>query len=264
MSILDEIILNKRREVAAQQRRVPISRLFERAGEWSKPVPFGAALKRCESVAIIAEIKRASPSAGRIREAFEPVEIAESYKANGATALSVLTDEKYFEGKLEYLRSVRQKVSLPVLRKDFMVDPYQVVQAHAYGADAILLIMSVVARSQFAELMAAAEECTLDCLVEVHNFKELERALSDEASLIGINNRDLSNFTVDLRTTEKLIEIIPPHAVVVSESGIKTPAEVERLSRAGIDAVLIGETLMRQEDVGEALREFTGVPKCSR
>ncbi len=262
MSILDDILRHKKQEVRKQQRQAPISRLFERLQNQDEPRNFAASLGRADTVALIAEVKKASPSAGVIREDFAAVALAQDYEKGGARAISVLTDEKYFQGKLAYLTNIRANVDLPVLRKDFIIDPYQIVEARSAGADAVLLIVSALSRGQMTELIAAAKEVRLDCLIEVHTFREVERVLSDDISLVGINNRDLETFTVDLRTTEKLIAIIPEEVIVVSESGIKDRADLERLSHAGIDAVLIGETLMREEDVEKTARKFTGVIKC--
>lgn len=262
MSILDEIIQHKKQEVAKTQKAIPFSRLFEMAKDCEKPRAFGKALKNREDIAIIAEVKKASPSAGIIREDFNPVEIAEAYKDGCATALSVITDEHYFQGQLSYLSDIRNTVDLPLLRKDFIVDPYQILEAKVNGADAILLIVSALPKEQCRELAAAAKEYQVDFLVEVHNTKELEFALGDGFLLVGINNRDLNTFTVDLSTTEKLTPIIPAEVTVVSESGIKTRQDIERLGRASIDAVLIGETFMRQDDMVVAVKEFTGVEKC--
>ena len=166
--------------------------------------------------------------------------------------------------KLDYLGQVQKAVDLPILRKDFILDPYQVIEARAFGADAVLLIMAILSNSQFAELRAAADEINLDCLVEVHNTKELERAMMAESQIVGVNNRDLTTFAVDLSTTEKLLEIIPEEIILISESGIKSRKDVEMLGQFGVDAVLIGEALMRQEDVGKALRKFIGAEKWSR
>lgn len=264
MSILEEIVQNKKKELTVAQKKAPVSTLLSAVRYLAEPLGFANALRMRADLGVIAEIKKASPSAGVICEDFDPVNIAEKYAENGAAAISVLTDETYFSGHTDHLQAVREAVDLPLLRKDFMIDPYQVVEARTCGADAILLIMAVLARGQCDELVATAREMDLDFLVETHSFRELERALSEDYGLIGINNRDLSTFTVDLATTEKLMEIVPPEVIVVSESGIKKRADIERLSKYGIDAVLIGETLMRQPDVGQALRDFTGVSKCPR
>lgn len=264
MSLLDDIIQNKKREILKSQKEMRLSELFDEIRGLPNPRPFPGVLNEQESVAVVAEIKKASPSAGTIRPDFDPVAIAESYEQNGATAISVLTDKKYFGGCKNHLQAVREKVALPLLRKDFILDPYQVIEARAFGADAILLILNVLSKHQCLELAAAARECELAFLIEVHTIKELESALCEDFTLIGINNRDLSTFEVDLSTTERLIEIIPRDVTAVSESGIKSRKDVERLGAIGLNAVLIGETLMREEDVGAALKNFIGVTRCPR
>lgn len=262
MNILDEIVAHKRLEVRRRQKELLLSRLFESVRERSATKGFKRALEGGEKINVIAEIKKASPSAGIIREDFDHKAIATIYAGNGAAAISVLTDEKYFQGKLGYLADVRGTVGIPLLRKDFIVDPYQVVEARAAGADAILLIMHVLSRDQCMELAAAAREYQLDYLVEVHSVRELELALTDDFSLIGINNRDLTDFSVDLATTEKLSQIAPEGTTLISESGIKDRADIERLAQARIQAVLVGETFMRQDDIAKAVQEFCGVPRC--
>jgi len=264
MALLDEIVKNKTKEIKQQIRKKPISELFERVEGQREPKSFSEVIRNEKVVQIIAEIKKASPSAGRLRENFHPVEIAESYRKNGAAAISVLTDERFFEGKLDYLGHVQKAVDIPLLRKDFILDPYQVIEARAFGADAILLIMAILSNSQFTELLATADGINLECLVEVHNTKELERAMTAEPQIVGINNRDLTTFEVDLSTTEKLLEIIPEEIILVSESGIQSQKDVEMLGQLGVDAVLIGEALMRREDAGKALLEFVGAEKWSR
>ena len=263
-NLLQEIVRNTKAGLLRKQREKSIARLFAAAGDARAPRPFAAALRREQQVAVIAEIKKASPTAGTLREDFDPVEIAKGYRDGGAQAISVLTEESFFKGDLKFLTGVSRAVDLPLLRKDFIVDPYQVVEARAHGADAVLLILGLLSRGQCAELAAAARECRLDCLVEVHTIKELELALSEDVPLVGINNRDLTTFEVDLATAEKLLPIVPPGAVAVSESGLKSRGDLERVARAGADAVLIGETLMRAENVSGALAEFAGVPKWSR
>ncbi len=264
MSILTEILRDKKVEVSKRQSQVSLSALLGRVKDQPGVTSLREKLQQSETVAVIAEIKKASPSVGVIREDFEPVEIAESYVRNGAAAISVLTDEKYFSGSLEYLELVRDNVDQPLLRKDFIIEPYQIVESRAGGADAILLIVSALSKDQCKELAATAREYELDFLVEVHTTAEIEFALGEEYPLVGVNNRDLSSFTTDLTTTEKLVRIAPASTVVVSESGLGSGKDVERLSRAGVDAVLIGESLMRRPDPGEALQEFVGVTKCQR
>lgn len=264
MSLLEEIIQNKKQEIRKRSKERPISGLLDQINGQEPPNCFSKAVRNDRTVQIIAEIKKASPSAGILREDFDPVAIAADYQENGAAAISVLTDERFFSGKLDYLRQIQKAIDLPLLRKDFILDPYQVIEARAFGADAILLIMTILSNSQFAELKSAAEEAGMDYLVEIHNTDELERAMTGEPGIIGINNRDLKTFEVDLSTTEKLLEIVPKEIILVSESGIQSRSDIERMGQLGLDGVLIGEALMRQEDIGPALREFVGVEKWSR
>ncbi|MFQ5706772.1 MAG: indole-3-glycerol phosphate synthase TrpC [bacterium] len=262
--VLDEIIANKKAELKKAKQEVSISRLWEAVAEQPPPKEFVGVLNNPECVSVIAEIKKTSPSAGIIRHDFEPLAIARAYESAGAAAISVLTDERFFGGSLKVLKQVRAQVALPLLRKDFVLDPYQLIEARACGADAVLLIIGALDKSQCAELRDAALELRLSALAEVHNFRELEAAMSCEFQTIGINNRDLRTFEVDLAATELVIREVPADVLVVSESGIKNRADVERLGKAGVDAVLVGETLMRQSDVGSALDELIGVTKWSR
>ena len=262
MSILDEIVRVKKEGLKARQREVPASELFGRIRGLQPCKSFGQALREPEDIAIIAEIKKASPSAGMIREDFDPKAIALSYTEHGAAAISVLTEENFFQGDIEYLLGAHTWVDKPLLRKDFLIDPYQIVEARAFGADAVLLIMAALSKTQCRELCVAARECGMEFLLEVHHVRELEFALGEDYDLVGINNRDLDSFVVDLTTTEKLAGICAGNVTIVSESGIKTHQDIERLSHAGISAVLVGETLMRTEDIGGALQGLTGVPKC--
>jgi indole-3-glycerol phosphate synthase len=246
MNRLDEIIAHKRQEV--EQMRLGAVNLREQALRRTEFRPFGEALKRADGkLAVIAEVKKASPSAGVIAESFDPVEIATKYEQLGADAVSVLTDEKYFHGNLEHLVRVRRSISLPVLRKDFVVDELQIAEAAAGGADAILLIVAALDQLQLAELAATAQKYQLEALVEVHTLAEMERAVDAGAEIIGINNRDLGTFTIDLSVTEKLSEQAPDDVVLVSESGIRTAEDVARVRACGVDAVLVGEALMRGE-----------------
>ena len=208
--------------------------------------------------AIIAEVKKGSPSKGVIRQDFDPLDIAITYQENGATCLSVLTDEKFFLGHLRNLALIREQVGLPLLRKDFIFDPYQVYEAAANGADAILLIAAMLDLSALGELQALAGELYLDVLLEVHDERELEMALATDCGLIGINNRSLHTFVTDLSVTERLARLIPSERLVVAESGINCRADVERLQRAGAGAFLVGESLMREADIGAKLTELLG------
>jgi indole-3-glycerol phosphate synthase len=202
----------------------------------------------------VAEVKKASPSAGVIAQSFDPIEIAKNYERSGAAAISILTDEQFFQGKLEYVAAVRDAVSLPLLRKDFILDELQLAESGAVGADAILLIVAALDQKQLASLREAARQYQLDVLVEVHTVEELRRALAAGSDLIGINNRDLTTFDVDLSVTEKLSEQVPDDVVLISESGIKTKEDVARVKRCRIDAILVGEALMRGEISIEKLR----------
>ena len=216
----------------------------------------GEALSRVGRTNIVAEIKHRSPSKGIIREEFDPETIAISYEKAGAAALSVLTEEDFFGGSLNHLRAVRERVGLPLLRKDFLFDEYQIHEALAAGADAVLLIVAMLEDKLLADLIALASELKLDALVEVHNAREMERAVTARAGLIGVNNRDLTTFTVELETSELLATLAPRNAVLVSESGIRTGQDIYRLKQSGYNAFLVGEHFMRAADPGEALRRL--------
>ena len=262
-TILDQIIETKRQEVAERSARVPVERLKETIATLGRPRNFFAAVTatpKDKPLNLIAEVKKASPSAGVIRADFDPVAIAKAYAANGAAALSVLTDEKYFQGKLEYVQLVRDAVKLPVLRKDFIVDPYQVYETRACGADAMLLIAECLEMSQLMDLQILATELNLTVLIEVHDLENLIRVRDrligfphKSYSLLGINNRDLRTFKTDLGTTLRLAELVEDRDVLVSESGIATPDDIRKLSEAGVRAVLVGETLMKSPDIGGAV-----------
>ena len=254
--ILDEILARKRDEVAARRRATPASALRDQSLWTASRRPFRAALATGPAPAVIAELKRASPSRGRIRDAYEPASIARGYAAAGAAALSVLTDGPGFDGALEHLVAARAATTVPCLRKDFLVDPWQVDEARAFGADAVLLIAAAVSDAQGRELLAAAGAAGLDVLVEVHDAAELEWAAGIGATLVGINNRDLRTFTVRLETTERLAPAAPPGALVVAESGIRSPADLRRMVAAGARAVLVGEAFMERPDPGAALAEW--------
>ncbi len=255
--ILREIIAHKRAEL--ERARAPLAEL--RAAALDAPLARDFAAALCgDDVRVIAEIKRASPSEGAIREQdFDPAAIASGYEIAGAAALSVLTDGRYFGGHLDHLRAARAAVEIPVLRKDFVIDERQVIEARAAGADAVLLIVAVLDGGRLAELLTLARELGMAALVEAHDQAEVEAALAMGARVIGVNNRDLRSFAVDLATTERLAAMVPADRVLVAESGVHTRADVERLAAAGADAVLVGTTLMRADDPGEALEELTGV-----
>lgn len=252
--ILDEIVAHKRAELATQKRRLPLSQLREMPWFHVPPAPFVHTLRTWPGRAIIAEVKRASPSKGVIRSDFDPVAVARAYATNGAAAISVLTEQRFFQGSLTHLSLIREQVSLPLLRKDFVFDPYQVYEARAFGASAILLIVAILSGQQLAELYELAHALALDCLVEVHDEAELELALAHQVSLIGINNRDLRTFQTTIATTERLLRLIPPGIPVVSESGLSHPDQLVRLEAQGVRGFLIGETLMAAPDPGAALR----------
>ncbi len=258
---LQKVIAGKRAEVGLRRRKIPESVLREFASKRSSSRRFGAALRSGENISIIAEMKKASPSGGLLREDYDVQKLARSYAANGASAFSVLTDEKYFQGNLEHLQSVSRLNLLPVLRKDFIIDSYQLLEARAFGADAILLIVAALSKEELLELRSFSGELGMDSLVEVHSEEQLETALQSGALLIGINNRNLKTLKTSLDVTERLAPQIPRDRVVVSESGITSKAEVIRLAACGIHAVLVGTHLMRQQDPGQAVSELIGVQR---
>ncbi len=257
---LTEICATKREEVAARKLLASLSALDARASEQTAPRGFRTALeaKAENGFGLIAEIKKASPSKGLIRADFNPVEHARAYAAGGAACLSVLTDAPYFQGHEDYLIAARAACDLPVLRKDFMVDPWQVAEARAIGADAILIIVAALDNAEMADIEAAALERGMDVLVEVHDEAEMERAAQLNSRLIGVNNRDLRRFVTDLATTERLAPLAPEGTLLVSESGINSHADLLRLERSGIRSFLVGESLMRQADVTAATRSLLG------
>lgn len=257
-TILDRIVAQKRIEVEAARKRVPAEELSERLALAPPVRDFAAALVRGPGIGVIAEVKKASPSAGVLREDFDPVAIARAYQTGGASALSVLTDEPFFQGKLAYLTAIRQAVDLPLLRKDFIIDVYQVLEARIAGADAVLLIAEILDDKQLPILIAAIHSARMQALVEVYEPSNLTRVLETDAVLIGVNNRDLRTFEADLEHTIRLAPRVPPDRVLVSESGIRTADDIARLQKVGVRAVLIGETFMRSGDVGAKLRELRG------
>ncbi len=257
--ILDRILARKVEEIAERNARLPLAELVARMADLPDTRGFAAAIEaKIEAglPAVIAEIKQASPSKGVIRADFDAASIAKSYERGGATCLSVLTDADFFRGHEDYLRQARAACALPVLRKDFMIDAYQVYEARAIGADCILLIVAALDDSSLLELSLLAAELDLDVLVEVHDEEELGRALEIPAPLIGINNRNLRSFEVSLDTSVKLRARVPADRLLVSESGIATSADISRLRAAGIDAFLVGETFMRAADPGKALKQL--------
>jgi indole-3-glycerol phosphate synthase len=255
-TILDKIVATKRREIAAARERVTEDSLRERLAEAPPPRDFFAALAAPGRIRLIAEVKKASPSAGLIRADFDPVAIARTYERHAAACISVLTDERYFRGRLDYLRDVRAAVGIPVLRKDFILDSYQLLEARVAGADAVLLIAECLDDCNLRKLHNEAIELGMAPLVELYEPENLPRVLEAGATLVGVNNRDLRSFTVDLEHSLRLREQAPDDCVFVSESGIKTSADVRRLEAAGVDAILVGESLMRQDDIGAAVDQL--------
>jgi indole-3-glycerol phosphate synthase len=267
-NILDTIVARKRTEVARLPNRpLAAGDLRDAVLERGEPRDFLAALRqpRAGQVALIAEVKKASPSAGVIRPDFDPVRIAQAYEQAGASCLSVLTDEAFFQGSLDYLRQIRAAVQLPLLRKDFIIDERQILEAVEWGADAILLIVAILDDAQLRDYQGLATQAGLAALVEVHDEPELDRALAAGAHLVGVNNRDLKTFRVDLATTERLaarLHATPaaPGSLLVAESGIHSHADVQRLARCGAQAILVGESLMRAPNIQAATRQLLGLP----
>jgi len=256
--ILDEIIKNTRQELEDRKQNLPLDILQSMAQIRPQPLNLAAALKS-DRIQVIAEVKKASPSRQVIRQDFNPVQIASCYAANGAAAISVLTDSRYFQGSLDYLAHINAALGPnrpPLLRKDFIFDPYQVYESRAYGADAFLLIKAVLTQENLKQLLELGHRLQMQCLVETHNEEELKQAVESGAQIIGINNRDLKNFQVDLETSVRLRPLVPPDRLVVSESGIKTRGDMEKLQKLKVNAALVGETLMASTDIAAALRKL--------
>jgi indole-3-glycerol phosphate synthase len=263
MGMIEELVEAARAGVARRRAQVPLEDFEHRLGERPEQRPFGEAVTR-PGLSLVAEFKRRSPSSGQIRDGAEPAELARAYEEGGAAALSVLTDEPHFGGSLADLTEARAACELPILQKDFIVDRYQLYEAAVAGADAILLIVAALNDDELDALHAEARELDLDCLVEVHDEPELERALGIDADVIGINNRNLENFSVDVQVTFELITDVPAGKAVVSESGIADRATLDELERVGVDAVLIGEALMRADDPAAKVRELTAGEESTR
>lgn len=258
MTFLDDILRSTQEAVLRSKRNRPLADLKHRIRDGEKPQPFAASLSKGPSLKLIAELKRASPSQGLLRNPFNPADIARIYEEEGAAALSVLTEEQFFQGSIGHLKSVRNAVKRPLLRKDFLINEYQVYEARAFGADAVLLIAAILDDSRLEDFQALAADLTMDSLVEVHTEAEVERVLRIGARLIGINNRDLATFKTDLETTFRLTREIPEDRVVVSESGIARREDVERLREAEVDAALIGEAFLKSPDIRVKIRELFG------
>lgn len=257
--ILDDIAAKRKEQLRREMEAVPPAEMKWAAKCARVPKDFRKALQKGR-LSVIAEVKRASPSKGLICPDFHPAAIARHYESAGADAVSVLTEESYFQGSSKILKQVRASSSLPILRKDFLFSHYQIYEARAIGADAVLLLASLLDETALKELKKLADSLGLACLMEAHSEQELERVLNAGAELVGINNRDLNTFRVDLGTVERLAKFVPEHCTLVSESGITSHAEMEKARRAGADAVLIGETLMRSKDPAETLRGLRGAP----
>ena len=256
--ILDRILANKYLEVAQRRINTPIEQLREQALAQVPSRDFLGALRQAGRPALIAECKKASPSKGLLRPEYDPAQLARTYRDNGAAALSVLTDEKFFQGSLNDLRMAREAAGLPALRKEFIVDGYQVYEARAAGADAVLLIVAALRFDQLRELHAVITELGMTALVEVHTEAEVDIALMIEPKLLGVNNRNLHDFTIDLQTTGRLRQCIPAEIALVAESGIHTATDVAQVRAMGVDAILVGEALVTADDVGAKVRELVG------
>lgn len=261
-SLLDRIVEHKKTEIRNASRRVSTLDLLEAVNQQDSPRDFLAAIRQPRrapdraAIALIAEVKKASPSKGVIRADFDPIEIAKAYSENGADCLSVLTDENFFQGHLDYLREIRQQVNLPLLRKDFILAEYQIFEARAAGADAVLLIAECLEPVLMRDLSQAIVGLGMTPLIELYDARNVEAVLSCQPEIIGINNRDLNSFEVDFHRSIRLKQRIPDDILIVSESGIETPADVGLLTEAGIAAMLVGESLMRQRDIGVAVRKL--------
>jgi indole-3-glycerol phosphate synthase len=253
--MLDKIVAQKREEVKQRKTVATMAYLQERIARQKPVLDLALALKG-DRIRLIAEVKQASPSRGILASNFNPTKLARTYAEGGAAAISVLTEANYFGGNIEHLAAIKEAVGLPLLRKDFIFDPYQVYESRAYGADALLLIATILSQGQLKELISLSHSVGLKCLVEVHNEGEVERAVLSAAEIIGINNRDLNTFAVDINTTRRLRPLVPQEKIVVSESGIKSRKDMEKLRKWGVDAVLIGEALVTAGDVLAKMQEL--------
>ncbi len=259
-NVLEKIVAHKRSEVAQAKLRTPEEALTELIQQVPPPRDFVAALRAAPWMGLIAEVKKASPSAGVIKADFDPVAIAAQYQQAGANCLSVLTDEHFFQGHLDFLKAIRQTAPIPLLRKDFFIDRYQVLEARAAGADCILLIAECLSDCELRDLYFYASELGMECLIEIYDPENLDRVLKLDPPLVGINNRDLRSFVVSLNQTISLADRVPAKTLLVSESGIKTRSDVELLKSHRVGAILVGETLMRADSIAAAVRELTSPP----
>ena len=256
--ILDKIVESKKKVLSKSKLECNINQLEVIVDKLPEVLDFKNALKKqnTNDIRIIAEVKKASPSKGIIREDFDPLKIARQYEANNAAAISILTESEFFMGKLDFLREIKIAVNIPLLRKDFLFDPYQIYEARANGADAVLLIAAILEKSLLEELLFVVKKLSMNALVEVHTKEELKKVLQTDAEIIGINNRNLNTFDTNIQTSIDLMADIPESKVIVTESGIKTKEDIQKLSKAGVDAFLIGESFMRADNPGEMLNSF--------
>lgn len=259
-TILDKILAHKQEEIVIHSGQKSLAQVRSEAEGAQPALNFAAALRR-DTVALIAEVKKASPSKGVLIDNFDPIAIARTYAENGAAAISVLTDEQFFQGHMRYLSAIRQVIRLPLLCKEFVIDPYQIYEARAAGADAVLLIVMALEDGQMAELHALIGELGMTALVEVHNEGELDRALKTEARVIGVNNRDLKTFHEDLQTTARLARIVPPEITLVAESAIRSAEDVRRMGQWGAHAILVGEGLVKSGNMAAQVRDFSSQPR---
>lgn len=256
--ILDEIVDYKTKKIEEEKKIISIDEILSKLDNCSKTRDFEKAMADKKELNIIAEVKKASPSKGIIKEAFDPIYIAKEYEKNNVSAVSVLTEDKFFKGNNEYLSEIKKITSVPILRKDFIIDSYQIYQSKLLGADAILLIAAILSKDKLIKFQNIAREIELDCLVEVHDETELDMVLNTETKIIGINNRDLKTFKTDIKTTEKLIKLVPKDKIIISESGINTRNDIKFLEGLEVNGVLIGESLMRSKYINEKLDELRG------
>jgi indole-3-glycerol phosphate synthase len=255
---LETMLTYKQEEIAQKKRVLPLEELKRQENLWAgRKVSLKEALAG-KGVSLIAEIKKASPAKGVLRQDFAPLQMAACYEENGAAAISVLTEERFFQGSLAYLKQVKEATRLPVLRKDFIIDPYQLYEAKTYGADAVLLIAAILQEEELSSLLQLAQELELEALVEVHNSSELKKALGAGAEIIGINNRDLRTLQCDLQLTLHLAKQVPASCLLVSESGISSLQQIKQLAAVGVDAVLVGESIVTSVDIGKKVRELSG------